>query len=132
MEIKYVTTDEAIKTYEASNDIFEGLIREIRELSKKKPDATLSKSKVKLVNRVLSDLNSFLESEPEGKYLDLLNDEELPQYSDAVLVMVQYETVLASFCKRYRRKVQIGVIDYHKGWVTQDVVDAHQVYLRER
>lgn len=129
MELNHVATPEAISTYKASNNVFEGLIREIRALSKKKPDATMSNGKVKIVNRVLDDLKSILEGEPEGKYLDLLNDEELPQFSDAVLVMVQYETSLKSFYKRYRANVPIGLGDYSNGWVTQDVVNAHQKYL---
>ena len=34
-----VTTDAAVSTYQSCTPIFEGLIKEIRELSRKKPDA---------------------------------------------------------------------------------------------
>ena len=84
IEFKNVTTPEFVAAYNATNGIFEGLLKEIRELSKKKPDATLSAAKVKIVNRVLTDLKLFLENEPEGKFLDLLHDNDLPQTSDAV------------------------------------------------
>ena len=64
---------------------------------------------------VLVDLLSFLKEEPEGKYLDLLDDEELPQNSDAVLVMVQYEKALAAFRGRYHGRI-LGEYD----WITEE------------
>ena len=109
MDSKNITTEEAIATYNATHNIFVGLIKEVRELSRKKPDATLSQGKVKLINRVLVDLKGILEKEPEYKFLDLLDDEELPQTSDAVLVMVQYESALASFSNRYHRRVRDNI-----------------------
>ena len=118
-EFEHVTTDAAVATYEASTPIFEGLIREIRELSRKKPDATMSAGKVKIVNRVLNDLLQILKSEPTGKYLEALDDESLPQVSDALLTMVQFESALDSFKSKYYR-----YIDGSHQWVTQDLVDA--------
>ncbi|MCR6735644.1 MAG: hypothetical protein NVV83_16885 [Afipia sp.] len=61
--------------------------------------------KVKMVNRVLDDLLIILKSEPTGKYLDRLDDEALPQMSDAVLVMVQFEAALKDFGGRYHKRV---------------------------
>ena len=63
-EFEDVTTDAAVATYEASSPIFKGLIKEIRELSRKKPDATMSAGKVKIVNRILNDLLNILKAEP--------------------------------------------------------------------
>lgn len=119
------TTRNAVGVYNASVEIFGGLIAEIRELSKKKPDAILSKGKVKIVNRFLTDLQIVLDAEPEKKFLDLLDDEELPQTSDAVLVMDQYERALGEFPKRYYRSFKVGVTDYGSTeygtfWVTED------------
>jgi hypothetical protein len=119
------TTQNAVDLYEASVQIFGGLIGEIRELSKKKPDATLNKGKVRIINRVLVDLQIVLDSEPEKKFLDLLDDEDLPQTSDAVLVMVQYESALAEFPKRYFLSFKTGAnsyggSEYKKFWVTED------------
>ena len=98
-------TEKSFAIYRASYGVFRGLFYEMRELSKKKPEATLSKSKVKILNRILSDIKGILEEEPEGKYLDLLDDETLPQNSDAVLVMVQYDRALDAFRDRYRNKM---------------------------
>lgn len=100
-DFEFVTTDAVAAVYEASSPIFEGILREVRELSKKKPEATMSVSKVKLVNRVLADLLEILKDEPAGKYLLELDEDSLPQMSDAVLTMVQFESALKAFKKRY-------------------------------
>ncbi|WP_421693235.1 hypothetical protein [Aestuariivirga sp.] len=118
------TTAEAVELYQATGEVFKGLIREVRELSKKKPDAILSKGKVKIINRALSDLLIVLDKEPERKFLDLLDDEDLPQTSDAVLVMVQYESALVEFPKRYFVNVRTkpsayGGWDHAKYWLTE-------------
>ncbi|RWM98976.1 MAG: hypothetical protein EOR86_04960 [Mesorhizobium sp.] len=123
-EVTRRTTQVAVDAYLATVEIFSGLISEVRELSRKKPDATLNKGKVRLINRVLADLQLVLASEPEKKFLDLLDDDELPQTSDAVLVMVQYESALAEFPKRYFRSFKTsatsyGRPEYKKFWVTE-------------
>lgn len=95
------TTLAKASAYEAVHAVFMELSRELRELCKKKPDATLSVSKVNLINRLLSDMKNFLNDEPDGKYLDILDADALPQYSDAVLILSQYEGCLKSFKDRY-------------------------------
>lgn len=50
---------------------------------------------------MLEPLRGALSDEPEGKFLDLLDDEVLPQVSDAVLVMVQFERAARSYRVRY-------------------------------
>jgi hypothetical protein len=116
---EHVTLAVHVEAYEASNEIFEGLLKEVRELSKKKPEATMSPGKVKIINRVLKDLLTFLKAEPEGKYLDELDVETLPQVSDAVLIMVQFETALDKFFSRYHDYVSAyGEED----WITDELV----------
>ena len=95
------TTAAEAEAYDATINIFEGLFREIKELSKKKPDAVMSKFKVDQINRLLGDIRAFLKNEPEAKYLDLLEDETLPQVGDAVVVMAQYEGALKGFHERH-------------------------------
>lgn len=125
MDLSKITTQEAVATYEATNAIFIGLMREIRELSRKKPDATMSVGKVKLINRVLEDLKKFLEIEPEGKFLDLLDDQSLPQTSDAVLVMVQYETALRVFKDRYYQSYGDSY-SLKQAWLTPEFVKEYK------
>ena len=121
-EFENVTTTAKVTAFEASSGVFAGLMREMRELSKKKPDATLSKPKVAILNRILTDVLAALEDEPEARYLDLLDDDELPQNSDAVLVMVQYETALAAFKKRYYRPLP----GFEYQWITEERLEEYQ------
>ncbi len=131
MRFEHVTTPESVATYSATNDIFGGIIREVRELSKKKPDATLSAGKVKIINRVLVDLKELLDDEPEGKFLDLLNDEDLPQASDAVLVMVQFETALKAFLGRYRSTFNWPDGKHRTVWIIPSVIEEFDIMKKE-
>lgn len=117
------TTDEKVAAYEACSAVFQGLLKEMRELSKKKADATLSKGKVKLLNRVLDDVRDVVAGEPTEKYLDPLDDEDLPQNSDAVLVMVQYESALCAFHKRYHESYVSGL--GNDIWYTEERFNNH-------
>ena len=118
-DFENVTTDVAVSIYQDSTPIFSGLIKEMRELSRKKPDATMSAGKVKIINRVLNDLLQILKQEPAGKYLEALDDESLPQVSDAVLTMVQFESALHSFESKYHRYIK-----HEKYWITAELVAA--------
>lgn len=117
---KHVTKDSSVQIYESAKGVFDALLREIRELSKNKPDATLNKSKVKLVNAVLEDLLIILKTEPEGKYLLALEDEDLPQVSDALMMMVQFNAALTEFKDRYWQYVKTGFSDGHWFWITEE------------
>ncbi|MBR1146319.1 hypothetical protein [Bradyrhizobium sp. AUGA SZCCT0431] len=118
-QFENITNAAHVDIYAAGNEIFEALLEEVRELSKKKPDATMSSGKVKIVNRVLKDLLTFLKDEPEGKYLEELDDDELPQVSDALLVMVQFNTALKKFFERHHRYV--SALGYST-WITTELV----------
>jgi hypothetical protein len=113
----HVTTEAVVDTYTSASTIFGGLLKEVRELSRKRPDATMSAQKVKLINRVLIDLLGFLRDEPEGKYLEELDSDTLPQVSDALLVMVQFATALDKFKGRYQTYDSITRVH---SWVTQE------------
>lgn len=113
-----VTTKLAVNAYQAATPVFQALLREMRELSRKKPDATLSLAKVRMLNRVLVDLLEFLKGEPTGKYLESLNEDLLPQVSDAVLTMVQFDSALDAFKGRYYQRVH-GT--YY--WITRELLE---------
>lgn len=114
----HITTNAKASEYMASSDVFEVLLREVKELSKKKPDATLSKAKVTIINRVLENLLIVLEGQPESKYLEALDDDDLPQVSDAVLIMVQFKAALETFYGRY-----VKYVDGDKRWITQELIE---------
>lgn len=113
-----VTTPEKVAEYEASHDVFGSLLDEVKELSKKKPDATMNAGKVKIVNRVLQNLLMVLEGQPDAKYLEALDDDDLPQVSDAVLVMVQFKSALDSFKNKHYKHVS----GYGHQWITAELI----------
>jgi len=95
------TTQDKVNVYESTAPFLESLYKEIQILSKKKPEGTLNQHKVKLINRLLSDIKTMLSNEAESKYLDLVNDEDLPQYSDVVIILSQYSAAMDKFRQRY-------------------------------
>jgi hypothetical protein len=90
-----------VNVYKTTAPLLRAMQDELKELAKKKPEATLSKTKVAFINRLLVDLKELFGDEPTSKYLDVLNDEDLPQYSDVVLVMSQYRGALDAFRKAH-------------------------------
>src|SRR5689334_11746891 len=90
------------ETIDMVSPILTSLAREMRELSKKKQDGLLSTLKVTQINRVLVDLKGALGQDPSIRYLDLLDEDTLPQNSDAVIVLAQWEAAIG----QYKRKHQ--------------------------
>ncbi len=99
--MKYYTTQAKAKAYDGVVAPFNHLVKEVKALGMKKPTDTLSANKVKFINRILTDILEFTSEEPEARYLDLLEDEALPQYSDAILILSQYEGALQGFRERH-------------------------------
>jgi hypothetical protein len=111
------TTLAKVKAYETTVPLLRAMYAEFQELSKKKPDVTLNQSKVNLVNRLLKDIREFLADEPDCKYLDILNDETLPQNSDVVLVLSQYSAAMNHFHERFHRYDEST---YNRRWFTNN------------
>lgn len=74
---------------------------EFQELSKKKQDGQVGKTKVKMVNRLLKAIHELLQDEPNRGYLDELNEDDLPQNSDVVLILSQTSAAMEAFQRRY-------------------------------
>lgn len=108
------TTQKKADAYDGVCEPFRHLNKELKALGMKKPAETLSASKVKFINRILKDIQVFMKDEPEGRYLDLLDDESLPQYSDAILILSQYEGALSGFHSRYH-----GWLGSEKTWLVE-------------
>ena len=123
----HVATDAKVDEYNASHDVFSSLLDEVKELSKKKPDAIMSAGKVKIVNRVLQNLLMVLEGQPDAKYLEALDDDDLPQVSDAVLVMVQFKSALESFRSKHYKSVP----GYGVNWITRELIDQLKIQYDE-
>lgn len=94
-------TEKNIEDYSLLKDMLYAQRQEFDILSKKKSDGQLNKMKIKMVNRVLEPLNELLKNESSHKFLDVLNEDEMPTNSDVVLIISQYEKALQNFKNKY-------------------------------
>jgi hypothetical protein len=77
------------------------MYEEFKELSKKQPAQPISKQKIKVVNRLLAAVRTVVEGEPSLQFLDLLDEDDIPQQSDVVLMLSQYVGAMDSFRNKY-------------------------------
>jgi hypothetical protein len=105
------TTARKAGKYESLMPLLEAMFREFQDLAKKKPDAALNKSKVAIVNRLLKDVFEILDGEDSRGYLDLLDEDDLPQYSDVVIILGQARAAMEGFHNKY-----YGGSDRGYGW----------------
>lgn len=90
-------TEEQSATYERLVPMLEAAHREMSELSKKKQDGIVNAVKIKLINRLLTDLGMLLEDDPSHGFVDMLDEDTLPQNSDAVLILSQWRAALEQY-----------------------------------
>jgi hypothetical protein len=105
------TTSAKVAAYTTLNPLLKAMYKEFQELSKKKQDGQVGKTKVRMVNRLLKAIHELLESEPNRVYLDELNEDDLPQNSDVVLILSQTSAAMEAFHRRYY--IGFGI---QKGW----------------
>lgn len=98
------TTAEKANKHDDLMPLIESMYHEFQELSKKKPDGVLNKRKVEIVNRLLRDIHGILAGESTSTYLDLLDEDDLPQNSDVVLILSQTVSAMETFREKYYRR----------------------------
>ena len=101
---KTFTTKEKADTYENLNPFLQKMYQEFKDLSKKNPDAIISKAKIKIVNRLLEKIQEIFKGKNYADLLDLLDEDDLPQASDVALILSQYQSAMEKFK------------DEHYGW----------------
>jgi hypothetical protein len=97
----WLPTEKNIEDYELLKDMLHAQRHEFNLLSNKKSDGQLNKMKIKMVNRVLEPLKELLKNEPSYKFLDILNEDDMPTNSDIVLIISQYEKAMDNFKNKY-------------------------------
>jgi hypothetical protein len=100
-ENTWLPTEKNIEDYLLLKDMLHSQKKEFDLLSKKKADSQLNPMKIKMANRVLVPLKEIFEHEESHKFLDTLNDDDMPTNSDVVLIISQYETAINEFKSRY-------------------------------
>jgi hypothetical protein len=114
-DIDTAPTNEDVKRFIFLAPMLDSALLEMREFSKKKQDGIVSATKIKILNRLLLQLKDIVKQEESAAYLDMLSEVELPQNSDAVLILGQYRAALDSFRTRNERTV-----NYNKTWITKE------------
>lgn len=89
--------------YELVAPLLHALQKEFQEAARKKPEATLNKKKVQIANRLLQDVLEILAGEPSHAYIDLLDEDDLPQNSDVSLILGQAAAAMEAFKAKYYR-----------------------------
>ncbi len=120
---KRIIKESDVQEYETLNPLFNSLYQELKVLSKKKPELTLNESKVKMINTLLERIKELLKDERGAEFLYLLDNETLPQYSDVVLILSQYETNLSKFYSLYHGEHPIASKEY--GWMTEEFLEKY-------
>jgi hypothetical protein len=102
---KNSSTQEKAELLKVTRTLLKAMFLEFKELSKKKPEGVVSKSKIKVVNRLLEKCKNLLQNELSIEYLDLLDEDDLPQNSDIVLMLSQYDAALDQF---FAKAIRLG------------------------
>jgi hypothetical protein len=113
-------TKEQVAKYEMLLPMLDSAIAEMREFSKKKQDGVVNKTKINILNRLLRDIKEILSTEPTDQYLDLLDEEMMPQNSDAVLILGQYRAAMDRFKEQHFRRPYPGT---NLQWMTEDMYE---------
>jgi hypothetical protein len=108
---------EQVERFDMLHPMLQSFLTEVRELSKKKPDGPLNEVKIKMINRILVQIKEVLSTDASVEYLDLLDEEALPQNSDAVLILGQYSAAMAQF-KAKHYGYDKGLFEHR--WFTQE------------
>ena len=95
------TTIDRANTYDTTMPLLNSMYAEFKELSKKKPEAAVSKNKIKIVNRLLEKVREVLIEEESIEFLDLLDEDDVPQTSDVTLILSQYVAAMNGFHSKY-------------------------------
>ena len=95
------TTNEKVSIFKTTMPLLESMYEEFKELSKKKPDSPINKNKIKIANRLLEKIRIVLVDEDSIYFLDVLDEDDLPQASDVTLIFSQYLAAMKAFRKTY-------------------------------
>jgi len=89
------------ENHDTTMPLLAAMYLEFKELSKKTPSAAISKQKITIVNRLLTRMSEVLADEESIKFLDMLDEDDVPQLSDVTLMLSQYVAAMKEFKAKY-------------------------------
>lgn len=99
--IEHYTTQSKAHMHDVMTPLIKSMYSEFKEISKKKPESAVSKNKIKIANRLLERLRIILADEDTIEFLDILDEDDVPQVSDVTLILSQYVASLEAFRSKY-------------------------------
>lgn len=111
-------TEDVVEKFEMLSTLLGSISSDMNELSKKKPDNTLNKLKVSMINKILIQLKEILKDENTAEYLDILDEEMLPSNSDAGFIIGQFQSSMRVFRNKYMTD------GFNKRWKTRESPDS--------
>lgn len=94
-------TDAQAAQFDMVQPLIAAAHRDMAELSKKKQDGIVNELKIRHINRLFEAAKDSLAGDPSTRFLEQLDDEVLPQNSDAVLVLSQWLAAMKQFKDRH-------------------------------
>lgn len=92
-----------VEKYEMLFPLLNSALIEMKEFSKKKQGELLNKLKVKILNKILFQVKELLSNENTVEFLELLDEDDLPSNSDAVLIIAQHKSAMIQFRDKYHK-----------------------------
>lgn len=106
-------TEADVVKFEMLEKLINSSFIEMKEFSKKKPDELLNKFKVTSLNRILGPIKEMLKNEPTFSFLDLLDEDAIPSYSDSILIIAQFQSAMSQF-----KSINFGSDGTSRRWFT--------------
>jgi hypothetical protein len=106
-------TREDVDRFSLLRPLLVALHRDIQELAKKKQDGVLTKSRIAMINRLLKDIKELLSKQPSSPYLDLLDEDSIPQNADGLIIVGQYLSAMNQYFSKYTKTE-----NYQLWWLT--------------
>ncbi len=116
-------TEAEVVKYEMLEKLLNASFIEMKEFSKKKPDELLNKFKVTSLNRILGPIKELLKNEPTVSFLDLLDEDTIPSYSDSILIIAQFQSAMYQFKSTYNGRTT--QYESSRRWFTQENPGTH-------
>ena len=87
MDKDHAPSQDQVDKFNYLSPMLNSALSEMREFSKRKQDGIVGTTKIKILNRLLTELREIVSGEDTVNYLDPLDEDDLPQNSDAVLIL---------------------------------------------
>lgn len=113
-------SEEQVEKFERLYGLLSHIASDMDGFAKKKPDGAMNKLKVKMINKILTQIKEFFISDPIVEFLEVLDEDVLPTNSDTVLILGQFKSTMEQFKGKYygRDTTNMSILKYR--WFTKE------------